>query len=229
MYSLRLYGGVGQTFEVPYAGGTPIKFRVAGLLSNSVLQGSLLIGEADFKRLFPQISGYRFFLIRSPPGQSDQVAAMLEDKFSDEGFDAVDARARLADLLAVQNTYISTFQSLGALGLVLGTFGLAAVQLRSVFERRKELALMRAAGFRRRRLAQMVLVENLVLLVGGLALGTIAALVAVLPQMLLGAAHVPLGDLGVMLGIVLVVGTATGIVAVRATLRAPLVMALRGN
>jgi acetyl-CoA carboxylase carboxyltransferase component len=41
--------------------------------------------------------------------------------------------------LAVQNSYISAFQSLGALGLVLGTFGIAAVQLRSIFERRKEL------------------------------------------------------------------------------------------
>jgi hypothetical protein len=73
MYSLRLYGGVGEMFDVTYANGAAVKFRVAGLLSNSVLQGNLLIGEADFKRLFPQISGYRFFLIRSPAGKSKQV------------------------------------------------------------------------------------------------------------------------------------------------------------
>jgi hypothetical protein len=229
MYSLRLYGGVGQTFSVDYAGGGTVEFRVAGLLANSVLQGSLLVGEADFQRLFPQISGYRFFLIRSPPGKAEDVASMLEDRLGDEGFDTTNARERLADLLAVQNTYISTFQTLGALGLVLGTFGLAAVQLRSVFERRKELALMRAAGFRRRRLGEMVLLENLLLLLGGLAMGTLAALVVVLPQMLLGGAHVPLVDLAVMLGIVLLVGIATGFIAVRATLRAPLVGALRGD
>src|SRR5439155_3475342 len=212
-----------------YAGLGAVKFRVVGLLANSVLQGNLLIGEADFKRLFPQISGYRFFLIRSPPGKTDQIASALEDRLGDEGFDTVDAKSRLADLLAVQNTYISTFQSLGALGLVLGTFGLTAVQLRSVFERRKELALMRAAGFRRSRLAEMVLLENLLLLIGGLALGTIAALVAVLPQMLLGAAHIPLGDLAIMLGVVLIAGVATGFIAVRATLKAPVVGALRGE
>jgi putative ABC transport system permease protein len=229
MYSLRLYGGVGQTFDVKYTDGTTVEFRVAGLLANSVLQGNLLIGEAEFKRLFPQISGYRFFLIRSPTGKVNEVASMLEDRLGDEGFDTVDARSRLAELLAVQNTYISTFQSLGALGLVLGTFGLAAVQLRSVFERRKELALMRAAGFRRGRLGQMVLLENLLLLIGGLAIGTLAALLAVLPQMLLGEARPPLVDLAVMLGIVLVAGVATGFIAVRATLRAPLVGALRGE
>jgi len=228
-YSLRLYGGVGETFDLTYAGVGTVKFRVVGLLANSVLQGNLLIGEQDFKRLFPQISGYRFFLIRSPPGKSEEIAGVLEDRLGDEGFDTVDARDRLADLLAVQNTYISTFQSLGALGLVLGTFGLAAVQLRSVLERRKELALMRATGFRRSKLGEMVLLENLVLLIGGLGLGTAAALIAVLPQMLLGAARPPLFDLSVLLAIVLVVGFATGLIAVRATLQAPLVSALRGD
>jgi hypothetical protein len=53
--------------------------------------------------------------------------------------------------------------------------------------------------------------------------------VAVLPQMLLGAARPPLVDLSILLGIVLVVGIATGFIAVRATLKAPLVGALRGE
>jgi putative ABC transport system permease protein len=229
MYSLRLYGGIGETFELTYAGVGALQLRVVGLLANSVLQGNLLISEADFKRLFPQISGYRFFLIRSPPGKSDQIAGILEDRLGDEGFDTVDSRKRLDELLAVQNTYISTFQSLGALGLVLGTFGLAAVQLRGVFERRKELALMRATGFRRSKLGEMVLLENLVLLIGGLGLGTIAALIAVLPQMLLGAARPPIFDLSILLGVVLIVGIATGFIAVRATMKAPLVAALRGE
>ena len=169
------------------------------------------------------------FLIRAPEGQTANVAALLEDNLGDEGFDTVDARARLAELLAVQNTYISTFQSLGAIGLLLGTLGLAAVQLRSVFERRKELALMRATGFRRWRLGTMVLLENLLLLLVGLATGTIAALITVLPHMLAGGARVPLTDLALMLGVVLVVGVLVGLVAVRATLRAPLLAALRGE
>jgi ABC-type antimicrobial peptide transport system permease subunit len=229
MYSLRLYRGIGEIYKVKYADGREVSFRVAGLLAGSVLQGSLLIGEGNFQRLFPQISGYRSFLIRTPAGKAADVAALLEDQLGDQGFDTTPARQRLAELLAVQNTYISTFQSLGALGLVLGTFGLAAVQLRSVFERRKELALMRAAGFRRRRLGNMVLLENLLLLVGGLLMGALAALVAVLPQMILGGASVPLVDLALTLGVVLLIGVITGLTAVGATLRAPLVGALRGE
>ncbi len=229
MYSLKLYRGVGEEFAFAYADGAPVTFRVVGLLDNSVLQGSLLVSEADFTRLFPQTSGYRMFLVRAPEGQALKVAALLEDKLGDEGFDAVNARARLAELLAVQNTYISTFQSLGAIGLLLGTLGFAAVQLRSVFERRKELALMRATGFRRWRLATMVLLENLLLLLVGLTTGTIAALITVLPHMVASGARVPLADLALMLSVVIVVGVLVGLVAVRETLRAPLVAALRGE
>jgi len=227
MYSLHLYGGVGEEFELTYAEVGPIRFRVAGLLSNSILQGVLLIGEADFVQRFPDVSGYRYFLIQSPAGRSHAVAAALENRLGDQGFDAASARERLEDLLAVQNTYLSTFQSLGALGLLLGTFGLAAVQMRNVIERRGELALLRAAGFRRRRLARLVMIEALALLAGGLLTGFLAALVTTLPHLYIGGASIPLGDLTVLLAVVLVVGSLTGLASVRTVLRAPLMAALR--
>jgi hypothetical protein len=230
MYSMHLFlgKGTGVVFETRDDDGHLLKFRIVGLLANSVLQGSLLISEKNFTRLFPDISGHRMFLARSalPPGK---LVEALEGALSYQGLDAVESRARLRDLLDVQNTYLSTFQSLGALGLLLGTFGLAAVQLRSVLERRGELALMRAAGFRRWRLAKIVMIENALLLAGGLCVGLFAALLAVLPHWLAGGAEAPLVDLAIYLGIVLVVGLISGLAAVRATLRAPLVAALRGN
>lgn len=261
MYSLKLYKGIGEEFEVTYESGVSIRFRVAGLLDLGILHGSLLISEDDFVKRFPDVSGYRYFLVQSPPVTADdveetksarqeqglppltdaairseleearrvKVAAVLENRLGDQGFDATVAMDRLEDLQAVQNTYLSTFQSLGALGLLLGTFGLATVQVRNVVERRGELALMRAAGFRRSRLAKMVMFENAGLLLGGLLTGFLAAIIAVLPHMLLGDATVPLRDPAIMLGIVLVVGTLTSLVSVRTTLRAPLLPALRGD
>ena len=132
-------------------------------------------------------------------------------------------------MLAVQNTYLSTFQSLGALGLLLGVVGLSVVQLRSIVERRGELALMQATGFRRRRLATMVLTENLVLLVGGLAIGSLAALTAVLPHALAGQAGTPWLTLATLLATIAGVGALAGWLASRAVLRAPLLPALRGD
>jgi ABC-type antimicrobial peptide transport system permease subunit len=110
---------------------------------------------------------------------------------------------------------------------LLGTVALATVQLRSVIQRRGELALMRAAGFRRTRLARMVMIENGLLLMAGLGVGVAAALVAVLPHWLGGGASVPWLSLTETLAVVLGVGLAAGLLAVRATLRAPLLAALR--
>jgi len=229
MYSLQLYRGIGEEFEVQYDARPPIRFRVVGLLTTCILQGSLLVHERDFLREFPDVAGYRMFLIRAAENREEQVASVLEDRLSDAGFDATSAARRLDNLLAVQNTYLSTFQTLGALGLLLGTFGLATVQIRNVVERRSELALMRAAGFRRARLALMVLQENVALLLAGLLSGFVAAMVAVVPHVVLGGATLPLRDLTITLGVILAVGILSSLTSVRTTLRAPLLPALRGE
>ena len=183
MYSLHL-SGVGSRYSIADGRGGKLEMQVVGLLSNSILQGTLVIDEQNFLQHFPDVSGYRFFLVDVAPDDMTATETLLENTLSDFGFDAQRTDVRLAGFLAVQNTYLSTFQSLGALGLLLGTFGLAAVQLRNVLERRGELALMRAAGFRQTLLARMVMWENSALLVGGLFVGCLAALVAILPHII---------------------------------------------
>ncbi len=229
-YSLKLYK-IGDRLTIRDAADREVALQIVGLLANSVLQGDVVISEANFLRLFPEVAGRQFFLIRrgedSPP--TGQLASLLETQLEDLGFDAVDAQQRLAELMAVQNTYLSTFQSLGALGLLLGALGLAVVQLRSALERRGELALMQAAGFRRRRLARMVLAENIVLLVGGLGIGCAAALAAVLPHAAIEQVGTPWRTLAVLLAIVAATGAVAGWWAARAALRAPLIPALRGE
>jgi len=217
-----LHKGLGDTIE---ADGK--WYRIVGLLKNSVLQGDVIVSEKNFLELFPDAAGYRLFLVDTHDEPTSDVQRELEAALGDYGFDAETSSQRLAGFFAVQNTYLSTFQSLGGLGLLLGTFGLATVQLRSVLERRGELALMRAAGFRRRLLAWLVMLESMLLLVGGLGVGIAAALVAVLPHWLGGGAAAPWLSLAATLGVVLLVGLAASGLAVRAALRAELIPALR--
>src|SRR5262249_39280583 len=146
---------------------------------------------------------------------------------ADHGFAVLSTTQRLEAYLAVENTYLSTFQALGGLGLLLGAFGLAVVLLRTIWERRGELALLRALGFRHSALAWLVLSENAFLLVLGLCVGTLAAVVAVMPH-LIERRSVGAGlTVAAFLAAVLVVGLATGATAVALTLRAPLLTALR--
>jgi putative ABC transport system permease protein len=229
-YSLHL-SGVGSRFTIRDAFDKEVTLEVTGLLAGSVLQGNVLMSEANFLKLFPDSSGRKLFLIRNESKQftNAELTSLLESRLVDNGFDVGDARQRLAEFMAVQNTYLSTFQALGALGLLMGTVGLAVTQLRSVIERRGELALLRSAGFNRRRLAEMVLGENVTLLFLGLGSGCLAALVATLPHWAFAEADVPWGTLAILMAVATVSGVAAGWLAVRAATEAPLVAALRGD
>ncbi len=106
---------------------------------------------------------------------------MLENALQPFGFDAQSTVTKLAAFHRVENTYLSTFQALGGLGLVLGCLGLVAVVGRNVFERRKELALLGASGFTGRQLQQVVAIEHAAIVGAGLVIGVVAAGIAIAP------------------------------------------------
>jgi len=205
------------------------RFRIVAALRDSLFQSELLISERNFLRLFPEVEGFRFFLLDASPQRAEQVTGTLEEALSDYGFDIRPTAARLAGFHKVENTYLATFSSLGALGLVLGTVGLAAILLRNVLERRRELALLRAIGYRPSHLAAMVLAENLLLLLLGLATGTVCALLAIAPAVLQRGGELPVASLALLLAAVLATGIAASLLATRAALRSPLLAALRSE
>jgi putative ABC transport system permease protein len=211
-------------------GDHPIRLRFVGSLADSIFQSELLMAESNFVRLFPEQEGYRFFLIdTSTPDKATAVATDLEDRLSDFGFDVQPTAERLANFHRVENTYLSTFQMLGGLGLVLGTLGMAAVLLRNVLERRRELALLRAVGFNSAHFTVMVVAENALLLFCGLITGTICALLAIAPLFFSRHSQLPNVSLGLLLLAVLISGLTASIVATWTALRSPLLPALRSE
>lgn len=217
---------LGQDFLLP-AGGQMVRLRMVGALADSLFQGEILISESNFLRLFPDVEGHRFFLLETE--KADAVAGTIEDALADFGFDIASSGARLAGFHRVENAYLSTFQTLGGLGLVLGTLGLAAVLLRNVLERGRDLALLRAVGYRSRDLAAMIVAENALLLSAGLAIGSLCALVAIAPALLSRGGSLPAASLAALLLLVAVTGLAASLSAARAAVRLPLLASLRSE
>jgi hypothetical protein len=205
------------------------RFRIVAALRDSIFQGELLISEANFVRAFPEYEGFRFFLVDAPPGKAAETAAALEGALADYGFDATGTAERLASFHRVENTYLSTFQALGALGLALGTVGLAAVILRNVLERRRQLAMLRAVGYRAGHLRRMTLAENVLLVGMGLGTGAICALVAIAPAVAERGGRLPSATLAVLLAAVLASGLAAAMAGTAAALRSPLVETLKSE
>jgi hypothetical protein len=228
-----LHAAVGDTFPLDTGGERPLLLKFVGALSDSVLQGELVMSEEHFLRLFPAQQGYRFFLIDAPEAHSADeagaIAGTLERELAPYGFDAVTTVERLAAFHRVENTYLSTFQALGGLGLILGTIGLSAIMFRNVLERRRELALLRAIGYDARRVSIIIMAEATLLLGAGLAAGAGCAVLAVAPAWLRRGGALPGRGLAALLVAVALAGLLSSLLATRAALRGNLLAALRAE
>jgi hypothetical protein len=223
-----LHRKLGDEIVVSQPGGEPARLRLVAALDDSIFQSELLISEANFLRLFPEQGGYGFFLLEVAPEAASEAAGRLEEQLADFGFDVMPTSERLAGFHRVENTYLTTFQTLGGLGLVLGTLGLATVLLRNVLERRRELALLRAIGYNSIHFTLMVIGENALIVCCGLVTGAACALIAIAPVFLSRGGHLPALSLWLLL-FVFVIGLLASLAATIAALRAPLLPALRAE
>jgi ABC-type lipoprotein release transport system permease subunit len=211
-------------------GDREVRLRLVAALRDSIFQGELIMSQANFHALFPGQEGYQVMLVETAPDRAAAVAAQLEEALSDFGGDATSTAERLARFHRVENTYLSTFQTLGGLGLLLGTVGLATVLLRNVLERRRELALLGAVGYRRSHFLVMVAAENMLLLASGLIAGAACAALAITPAVLERGGRLPLTSGGVLLLFaVFATGLLSSLAATGAATRSPLLESLRSD
>lgn len=225
MWGLGL--GVGDMLDYQDSSGKVFPVKLVGLLAGSVLQGKMIISEEAFLAKYPDTAGYRSFLVDVPQEQTREVAEHLTRQLEQRGLALEPARQRLELFLSVQNTYIGIFTVLGGLGVLLGTAGIGVLIARHVLERRGELGLMQALGFRAGSLRWMILGEHAVLLVLGVVLGVATAALAVIPQLISAGGALPVGFLGQLIGAVLGFGLLVCVIAVTSAVRGNLTEAVR--
>jgi putative ABC transport system permease protein len=180
-WALKL-GGVGSRFDLVVEGERKATLEIVGLLNGSILQGFVVVAEREFVEMFPARSGYQLAVVDAgavPPALEPVVPGAVAAAWADAAVTVESTTARLRSLQAVQNTFLTGFQLLGGLGLLLGTAGVAAVQAQGVVERLGALSLLRAVGFRVGRVRLLLVLETLVMVGLGLAVGAAAGWLAV--------------------------------------------------
>jgi len=222
-----LHLDVGDTLPFTDAAGRPRKLKLVATLSGSIFQSEMLMSEANFLKLFPAQSGFSTILVDTAPNDLDAVTRLLRETLNDERASEQDQEktdysasiettaSRLAAYHEVANTYLATFRVLGSLGLMLGTIGLAVVLVRNLIERRPELALLAAIGFKPATRTRLVLWENVGLLLLGLLIGAGCSLAGVIPNLNNSSHRINVPALAIALGAVIVVGLASLLIAVR--------------
>lgn len=209
--------------------GRAFNARIVAVLSNSMLQGNLIMAESQFTARFKSEEGYRQILVETDPNQADEVGDHLENRLQDLGLSLTGSRERLAALSRVENTYLDMFLALGGLGLALGSVGMALVVLRNVLDRRAEFAMLRAVGLDRAHIQRLAFYEHWGLLLAGLFWGTVAAAIAVTPAVRMSSYRVPYIGIILLLAGMALFGALWVWLAVQAALRGALMESLRSE
>ena len=98
--------------------GNEFPIVIAGVIKDSIFQGSLVVDEEMLVKKFPSMGGYELFLVADEEAREDLQIATV-----DLGGKVTATKDRLAAFHEVENTYIAIFNVLGALGMILGSVG----------------------------------------------------------------------------------------------------------
>jgi ABC-type antimicrobial peptide transport system permease subunit len=186
--------------------GDTLRLKLIAGTTPSIFQGYVIISNEHFLKNYPSNSGSYVFLIDGEPEQDEAIGEELRSVFRDYGWEMESTAKRLVEFYSVTNTYLSIFLALGALGMILGTIGLAIILARTILERRREIALMQAIGFGTRQLFRLLVNEYLLLLVAGVLTGFVTAVVATLPSFISSNTDASLGTVALITAIILING-----------------------
>lgn len=186
--------------------GDTLRLKLIAGTTPSIFQGYVIISNEHFLRNYPSSSGSYVFLIDGEPEKEEAIGEELRSVYRDFGWEMESTSKRLVEFYSVTNTYLSIFLALGALGMILGTIGLAIILARTILERRREIALMQAIGFGTRHLFRLLVNEYLILLIAGVLTGFVTALVATLPSFISSNTDASLGTVALITAIIMING-----------------------
>ena len=176
--------------------GNEFPIVIAGVIKDSVFQGSLVVDEEMLVEKFPSMGGYELFLVAEEDARED-----LQIATADLGGKVTATKDRLAAFHEVENTYIAIFNVLGALGMILGSVGVGVVTARNLVERKEEFQTLKVLGISKDSRIEIMKKEVSSMVIWGLGIGLISALISVIPVL---GGTVGFLDLLWMLGLVAV-------------------------
>ena len=162
--------------------GRSVRLTVIGVLSDrapltmaGIWTSQSTLASAFGSRVVPTV---HLFALK-PGVDSVQTARALESAFLANGMQADAAKKLLADGISASLTFDRLIEGFMGLGLIVGVAALGVVSTRSVVERRQQIGVLRAIGFRRGMVQACFLLESsfvaLTAIVVGTALGLAVA------------------------------------------------------
>jgi putative ABC transport system permease protein len=195
----------------------PIRFVVRGTFEDrGRLLGDLVVPEATLRDRFGARTVLATLVAAEPGARSAEVGAALGGLL-DRDFPTLEAQTRgefIDSQVGSINAILYVFYALLALSVVIALFGIVNTLALSVYERTRELGLLRAIGASRRQVRQVVRGEAIITAVMGAVLGvSIGVLFGVLVSRPLGSEGFVLALPYATLVVLVVLGALAGVLA----------------
>jgi putative ABC transport system permease protein len=201
---------VGDTVPARFALTGPATLRIGGIYQANALIGSYLVSSAFFAAHYPAQPPAALLLATSGSATVDNAVTSALAPFPNV---QVQTRAQYeqAQVSAV-NQILGLVYALLALAVIIALIGIVNTLMLSVFERTREIGLLRAVGMRRRQVRTMIRSEAVILAIFGAIIGIIIgtgmglALVASLKQQGITDTAVPVSNLVIFLVLAALLG-----------------------
>ncbi|WP_419848939.1 ABC transporter permease [Candidatus Poriferisocius sp.] len=205
--------GVGDPVELEFSDGQSATFEVAAVFADNAVLGSWLIDTADWDRYLTAQEDAFISALTAPGYTADQAREALEQAIL--AYPQLNVRDQV-EFQETQESQINTFlgvvNAFLAISLIVALMGVANTLALSVFERTRELGLLRAVGMSRRQARRMIRWEGgIVAVFGGLMGITVGVLfgwatVEIIPDNFVSSFSIPWLTLSIYLVIVAVAG-----------------------
>jgi putative ABC transport system permease protein len=197
----------------------------------NALTGKVTIADRTFDRVFERPTDKLLFVSVNPAAESAVAAALPRLAERVPGIEALPREEWIDEEASAINTLLNLLYVLLGLSVVVSLFGMLNALVLSVFERTRELGMLRAIGMTRRQLRRMVRDESIVIALIGASVGI--ALGLVLAAMLADALSdegvtfaVPLGTLAAFAAVAAVAGVVASVLPARRAGRLDILEAL---
>jgi putative ABC transport system permease protein len=202
--------GIGSVAPVVFAQTGPTTLRIGGIFKSNALVGSFVVGDALFVAHVdnPHPGG---LLVSGSPGLEGAFNSALS------AYPDLDIRTRAQFERDEQNSVnqlLGLIYVLLALAVLIALIGIVNTLMLSVFERTREIGLLRAVGMKRRQVRAMIRSESVIIAlfgaVSGLVIGTAlgVALAESLRQNGVSTISIPVASLVVFLILAALLGLA---------------------
>ncbi len=164
---------IGKTIQLKSPTGEVMNKTIVGVLDQFIFNGLFVSDNAVKEEMGVPIPTIYLFDLKDPDS-ADSIAKDLEREFS---INTIPLRSTVEQFTNIMEQFFNLFTGFMALGLVVGIAGLGIITLRAVHERRLEIGMLRAIGFKRRNVTMVFIQEATFICIVGIFLGVVLGII----------------------------------------------------